>query len=60
MPTPDQLLITFDKLGRPQPMTPTWITEQFEFHLGVKVPEQLLQSVLAERAAGARRGWRTG
>lgn len=56
MPTPDQLLITFDKKGRPQPMTPTWVTQQFEANLGAKVPSNFsrafLRTELLERGVG--------
>ena len=44
--TADQLLITFDKKFRPQPLSPAWITQQFEMHLGAPVPSNFSRAFL--------------
>jgi len=53
-PIPEQLLLTFDEKDRPHPLSPTWIEQQFEAHLGVPVPSNFsrafLRTELLERA----------
>lgn len=43
---PDQLLITFDDKLRPGRLSPTWIEEQFNIHLGVSVPANFSRAFL--------------
>lgn len=54
---PDQLLITFDDKLRAGHLSPTWIEEQFNLHLGVPVPSNFsrafLRTELLERGVHA-------